>query len=320
MAAGDANFIEQERKNIDRTDYADREYSLQLPLNSVIDTNTIALSSVAQVAVGDVLVQTQYLTINQFNQLLGKLDLDPGVTQKNYRSTLKALPGANLRNALDALALKLDIDTNLAETNFFSSLTHGQDFPDFQTDYNILTNLLNLNSFADFNNYPVSTGTIILDNLIESHISNTSNVTLLYLTPLIQGPITLSKGIKSEIVWAPQTFGDPSIAKHVSEGTFIFEDTSFFGATVSYASDLSPSFEEIDFPELGIGDWSGFVWNNQSWGGGGTSAPLRTYVPRNKQYCRFLRPRFVHTVSREKFSLLGGSLTLRPLKSRAYRS
>ena len=320
LAPGDADFIEVERKNIDRTDYADRIYPLQIPANSVNNNNIVTLSSVANVQIGDVLVQTQFLTIYQFNQLLKMLDNDPGVGFKDYLSNWEQTPGANLREALDGLAGELDTDPGLAESNFFSSMTHGPTFADFQTDFNILTNLLNLNANASFSNYVTSTGTIIFEMLVTNTIQNSQNVTVQFLAPIIQGGILSYRGISSNITWAPQTFGDPSISKHVSEGTFMFENTSFFGASISYASDLMPSFEAVDFPELGIGDWGDFVWDNQTWGGDGTGVPLRTYIPRNKQYCRFLRPNFAHSNAREKFALLGGSLTFRPLTERAYRS
>jgi hypothetical protein len=320
LGAGDGNFIEQERKNLDRTDYADREFGLLIPASSIVSEQEIILSSSDNVSEGDVLFQTQYLTISQFNQLLKMLDSDVGVGYDDYYDTLVALPGTNLRDALDDLANKLDTDPLLNSTTFFSSMTHGLSFSAYQVDYNILTNLLNLDSSPIFKNYPQSASSVTFDMNVIDTVQNTNNVVVNYLSPIIEGPITLSKGIRTEVVWAPQTFGDPSLSKHVSEGTFIFDDTVFTGATISYASDLMPSFEEVSFSESGLGDFGAFEWNEQSWGGGGTNAPLRTYIPRNKQYCRFIRPRFVHNVSREKFSILGGSLTFRPINERAYRS
>ncbi len=320
LAPGDENFIEVERKNIDRTDYADRIYPLQIPANSIVNATEIELSSTSNVEVGDVLVQTQYLTIDQFNQLLRMLDSDPGTSDKDYLSTLIAFPGSDLGSDLIDLANKLDSDSGLNETDFFSSMGPMVTFADFQSNFNILTSLLNANVNAKFTNYVTSVDTIALETIVTGLVENSSNVTVQYLLPIIQGGILSYRGIQSEVVWAPQTFGDPSISKHVSEGTFMFDNTSFFSASVSYASDLMPSFEEVSFPELGIGDWGYFIWDAQSWGGLGTSVPLRTYIPRNKQYCRFLLPRFKHFNAREKFALLGGSLTFRPLTERAYRS
>ncbi len=321
VAPSDGDFIEQERKNDDRTDYADRQYELQISGNSIISPTEIVISSTSLVKAGDVLVQTQYLTIEEFNQLLKMLDADFGVGYKNYFSTLGQAPGADLHGALLSLAAKLDTDSGLSESNFLSSISPiGPDFIDFQIAFNIIIGLLIANANTKIKNYPMSTGTISFDTVIESTVPNSNNVIIQYLLPIIQGPIILTKGITTEIIWAPQTFGDPSISKHVSEGTFIFNDTVFNTATVSYASDLMPGFEEVVFNESGIGDWGGFVWDQQYWGGTGSSVPLRTYIPRNKQYCRFIRPRFVHVNAREKYELLGTSLTFRPLTERAYRS
>lgn len=77
MGAGDLNFIDQERKNFDRTDYADRQWVKNLTANSFFDAGErIKLSSVTNTEVGDVLVQEQYVTVYNFNSLLAKLDLD----------------------------------------------------------------------------------------------------------------------------------------------------------------------------------------------------------------------------------------------------
>jgi len=70
---GDRNYLMQERKNFDRTDYADRDFALSIPVNAVNGT-TIELSSTAEVDVGDVIFQTQTVTISQYNRLLLKLD------------------------------------------------------------------------------------------------------------------------------------------------------------------------------------------------------------------------------------------------------
>lgn len=318
LGPGDQNFIEQERKSFNRTDYADREYPLQIPGNGV-SGRIVTLSSTADVEIGDVLLQTQNLTIYQYNQLLKKLDLDPGVADGNYFDTLGAEVGVNFREALDDLAIKLDNDPGVNNNTFLASLGGGTSFVDFQNDFNIIVNLLNNDSGVLHINYPTSTGTATFEALIIAKIKNSSNVELKFSAPLIEGDVTLSRGIKAQVIWTPQTFGDASLLKQVSEGTIIFEDTVFYAATVSYASDLSPDFETIDFNESGIGDWGAFIWNEQNWGGAGSQVPLRTYIPRDKQRCRFIKPRFQHLISREKFALFGLSLTFRPISTRAYR-
>lgn len=123
LGAGDKNFIEKERKTLTRKDYADRQFDLNVQLNGISDT-LINLNSVSEVAVGDVLLQTQYLTSDQFNRLLMKLDIDTGVTDQDYYSTLQYLAGTDMRAKLVLLAQKLDLDPGVGDTNYFSSINN----------------------------------------------------------------------------------------------------------------------------------------------------------------------------------------------------
>lgn len=76
LGAADVNRIEKERKSLNRTDHADREFTIQINPNGVSGRSLVSLSTVVNVEIGDVLYQTQYLTISQVNILLRKLDLD----------------------------------------------------------------------------------------------------------------------------------------------------------------------------------------------------------------------------------------------------
>jgi hypothetical protein len=46
---------------------------------------------------------------------------------------------------------------------------------------------------------------------------------------------------------------------------------------------------------------------------------MRTYIPANKQRCRFIQAYFAHNSAREKWAIFGISYTLRVLSERAYR-
>jgi hypothetical protein len=70
------NFVQQERKNLSRTDYADQQHALELVEDGISGT-TVRLSTVSNVSVGDMLVQTQYVTLSQFNRLLTILYIIP---------------------------------------------------------------------------------------------------------------------------------------------------------------------------------------------------------------------------------------------------
>lgn len=115
------SFIEQERKSFAREDYADRQYDFSIGVNNYFN-DVIKLSSTTNIKAGDVLTQTQTLTVYQFNSLLNKLDGDPGVTDTNYYSTLKAVGGDNLRTKIVALANKLDSDVGVSINDFFSTI------------------------------------------------------------------------------------------------------------------------------------------------------------------------------------------------------
>lgn len=85
MGAGDTNYIEQERKTFSRLDYADREMVAELLAGNYFG-DVMKLPSVADVKVGDVLVQSQLISAYAYNAFLDKLDLDPGVGNINITS------------------------------------------------------------------------------------------------------------------------------------------------------------------------------------------------------------------------------------------
>lgn len=61
LGAGDVDFVEQERKNFDRTDYADRQYTLALLNgNYFSDGATLKLDTVQSIVPGDVILQINY--------------------------------------------------------------------------------------------------------------------------------------------------------------------------------------------------------------------------------------------------------------------
>ena len=524
LGPSDVNFVERERKALDRTDFADREYSLSVIADTFDDT-TIGLSSTQDVSVGDALVQTQFLTINEYNQLLAKLDLDPGtglpeITKIDFGgytgtipadlhgkyfiiysakdltryavfydaqgdlfelsdivytelidttqirvdvstaltnedialatksailtgsfdfiathfsgdefltvtttrngdtsdafdslsssigngfaitvlsqgvgdySALAAVPGDSLYDKIVGLALELDTDPGVDQTDYLTSIAnitgpvagtvsvgspvtitsvnHGlqenrivtilssTSTPDISGNYivtivdsdnftinattsvggnctwqalvntpeeiqaafNTIVYKLNNDNGIFYQNYLESDGYKEFESLIVGIPDGSTYVTLQYQTYFVEGPITLFKGIQCKVQYAPEHMGDPSTMKQISQGTYIFEDTNFSRATVGYSSDLSPGFDEIDFTKSGKGDWGLFGWDQHNWGGGFSGVPLRTFIPRQKQRCLYIRTYFIHNSARESFALYGISYTFRPISERAYR-
>lgn len=127
LGAGDINYIEQERKNLDRTDFADRQYNLNI-LNNGVANNILSIGDLEESAPNDGIVQTQYLTITQYNRMLKKLDTDNYIkaaispTLPDYYSSLEFTVGQNVRSKVVALAVKLDSDPAPSFNNYASSI------------------------------------------------------------------------------------------------------------------------------------------------------------------------------------------------------
>jgi hypothetical protein len=131
ISAADVAYIEQERKTFSRLDYADREIDSVLSANKLFSFGMV-LPSITGITVGDVIIQDQTITTTNFNILLEKLDLDSGVSQNDFYSTLELIKGMSPRDQLEALAIKLDSDTAVfdGDGNLVSS---GVSYSDFFT-------------------------------------------------------------------------------------------------------------------------------------------------------------------------------------------
>jgi hypothetical protein len=117
LGASDVAYIEKERKNFDRTDYADREHETTIG-SGAVQSYTVTLPDVSDFDIGDVFVQEQSMTVYDYNGLLKKLDLDTGVGDSDYFETLEMVRGDSPRNKLEALATKLDADPNIDQSDF----------------------------------------------------------------------------------------------------------------------------------------------------------------------------------------------------------
>lgn len=120
LGAGDVNFIERERKSLDASDYCDRQFDRTILNNGVINETTLILNSISEADVGDVVQQTQYMTLAQYNRILKKLDTDPSVNDTDYFSTLEYFAGEEGRNKLVNLATKLDADLGVSNNDYSS--------------------------------------------------------------------------------------------------------------------------------------------------------------------------------------------------------
>lgn len=316
LGSAERNVIEQERKNGERQDYADRDFTLSLNNNSISGSN-ITLSSTVDVEVGDVIVQEQYLTISKFNRFVKTLNKDAGLQTKDY-DTLVVSKGDNLGNSLILLVDKLNNDPSLSGIVFTCTGLNTLDA--LKTDFNTIIAKLNEEDTATANKSYRQVKDLITYETIITNIDSRYNLTSVKFVPnFIQGDIQIYKGIKSEVQWAPQHFGKPEKLKQVSSGTLIFDQGNIYGGTVAYSSDRSADFVEIPFDLNSPGFWVSYPWANAVWGGGGKDAPLRTLIPGNKSRCRYLNVKFKHQNAREGYKLIGVSLEPREISDRGYR-
>ena len=319
LGAGDREYVLQERKNGDRTDYADRSFSLSIP-NDAVSSNLVRLSNVSSLSEGDAILQEQYITVSQFNQLLRKLDIDTGLDDTDYTTTLSMSEGDNLEVKLDALNAKLvaDDSSGIVTTHSFPN----NDWETLQNSYNDLIDELN-NASCDTNykDYINRTSIVPYEALILNVDTVKNTITLSFPIPLLEGSITAFKRIDSLIQWSPQHFGDPSGLKQMREGTIIFDQNNFYSATVSYSTDLSAGFEDVPYKGKGTAYWgyANYGGADLYWGGNGNDIPFRDIIPRGKQRARYLNVRFHHSDARNQWRILGISAVVRPLSSRAYR-
>lgn len=303
------NYIEVERKNFDRFDYADRQIETSINSSGLVG-EILKISNFSVASAEDVLIQQQYVTIYEFNMLLRKLDLDSGLAPHNFYQQLEMLRGEDLTSKISALVVKLDA-TDLS-TSYSALWTAPTDFATIQTQYNAIIAALNSSPNTLFSNYKPSVGALNFEAVILKTDNIRLELTLNSQPAFMVGPVTIYKGIKTEIEYAPQHVQDPAGFKQISTGTFMFERRSFYTAQVAYNSDISDNYEQISFSpksssvfgetEFGIGS---------VWGGQGDQAQIRTYIPLKKQRCRFLGCKFTHGVALESFQLYGLALAVR---------
>ena len=320
LASGDSPYIRKERKGEGRKDHADSDGPLKVIVQPDGATDTqLELNSVSDIIEGDVLVQLQYVTVAKFNRTLRKLDSDAQMgnlpSGDGYNENLEMSIGSDLKLSLLALVIKVD----LQDTSQGYSIPTGNTFEELRDDYNVLIDELNASIGVGYNNYKEVIDSTEFEAIILEKDSSSGVVTLEYPMPMMTGDITYFKGIISEIEWAPQHFGDPSILKQIAEGTVMFDGNNFVSAELGFSSDMSKDVTIKKFSGRGVGFWGGWVWGDNAWGGEGTDVPYRTLIPREKQRCRYMSVKFVHRNAREEFSVLGISLNVRPLSTRAYR-
>lgn len=317
---GDRSITLTERKNRDRTDYADKDFIIEM---SVLDTyinGKYKVSDSSEIEVGDVITQTQYLNIDEYNRLLLKLDLDEGLGEGYYES-FSCNTADNIASKLTSLNLHL-IEKDDSGTITNHSFTNN-DWVLLQHNYNeLIDELNNPATLTTFKDYSKSTGSVTYEYIISEVDRMTNEIKTPYETSMILGTMTVYKHIKSVVQTSPIHFGNPSSWKQVTKGYLLFDQNNFYRMKLEYSSDLSAYFEGHEFKGRGAGFWDYGQWGFQDrnyWGGDGNDAPRRVIIPRNKQRCRYITVRFSHSTARDFYKVNGVAHDVREVSTRAYK-
>lgn len=200
--------------------------------------------------------------------------------------------------------------------------TEDQSFEDVIVNFDFILQTLNADPGTVLNNYQILSSGLTFETTVMAVNTATKEITLSQALDFVSGPITIYKAINATVTYAPVTFKDALNLKQIAEATMMFENKAFSTATLSFASDLLPKFNDIKF--MGDGNGSFGMGNGpfgaKFFGGGSNAAPFRTYVPKNVQRCRYLITKFNHSVARESFAINGLTLSGTMQQStRAYR-
>lgn len=133
---------------------------------------------------------------------------------------------------------------------------------------------------------------------------------------------TISLGIPTQIAWAPETAGDPSLLKQFSRAQIYFQRDRSVLNRLGFVSDLFggvPTFTK-SFSNGSFG-WGLGAWGSSLWGDSGLlpSSVVRIVVPRALQKCRALTVYYEHKLAKASFLIDQMALQVRKISERTDR-
>lgn len=241
------------------------------------------------------------------------------ITITGNTGSIPSINGIQIVTVIDTDHFSIPISTTTSGSGG-SFNTDDSSFIDIATCYNAIIAHLNADTGVTINNFTSIQQSTSLETIITNINPILKNITLGLDLELVLGPVLVFKAIDCMTQYAPITMGDPLSFKHMSEATLMFTNRAFSTASISFSTDLLPQFIPVSFNSDGPGLFGFGNFGQGYFGGASNSAPLRTYVPRNAQRCRYLNVQFNHKIAREKFELLGITVTGNSTQStRAYR-
>jgi hypothetical protein len=298
LGASDVNSLEIERKSYSRADHCDREFELVISEFDA-ETNTVKVGNVLDVAIGDVLVQTQTFTNGKSGDIIaistsGVVTSDNDLIEGDYVT----ISGSNSTPSADGVWQAINVTATSFElgTSFSGAGTAGAWTSGLMTTYE-----------------GEAEGSVI-------DIDFTNNILTLDLTyPYELGNVTVYKAFETKIVWAPEHAGNVGAIKQFSEATLRFRKSRVTTPVIGFNSELQRGVETVELIGPGLGTWGYFPWGAVPWGGESEQRGFRTYIPLGKQRCAILNCQFTHKVAREDWQLEGLTLVVQPSSQRINR-
>lgn len=223
-------------------------------------------------------------------------------------NSVPVINGTYMVTVIDINRFSIPIKVTVAGTagNFQTADTN---FDDIKACYNFVMNTLNSDTGTSFNNYKTINDNTSQETIITAINTITKQITLNLTLQYLVGDVTIFKAFESVVTYSPVTMGDPLMLKHLREATIMFENRTFSGGILSFATDLLPEFIQVAFKFEGNGIFGHSNFGTGFFGGMSNSAPFRTYIPRQCQRCRYMFVRFAHKTAREEYKITGCTLT-----------
>lgn len=184
LGSDDITAIEIERKKLTSRDYADRQYNR---VTSAYQFGRMYVDSSIQMEAGDSLTQEQYVPVSEFNNLVGRLKLDPQLSFSQSFAKMTDTGGADFTNSVRDLVNELNIRDTARITATF----------DLNTDVNLATDTITIANHGIINDSivkfttagtpPVGLSTNDYYQVVNA-TTNTLQLTTLQPNILTQGP------------------------------------------------------------------------------------------------------------------------------------
>ena len=128
---------------------------------------------------------------------------------------------------------------------------------------------------------------------------------------------TLYDPIECKLRWLEQHCGNPSVIKHFTEITYLFEAAKFRTVSVGFASNFVPAFLRNNLVARSAAAWGNFPWGGQPWGSSlGGKQGMRTYFPRPMSRALWVVLEVALATAFNTFGLAGACISFEPTSTR----